>query len=101
MEVIFYLRALKELGDFDMEIQDKFRSYFRAFESDISLRREKLKKLSGQNLFEFRVKVDKNIYRAIGAIREQNMVVLVVFQKKTNKIPKDVLKLAQNRLKDY
>jgi phage-related protein len=49
-----------------------------------------------------RVSAGKNIFRLLGFIREQEVVILTnSFQKKTQKTPQKEIKLAEKRKKDY
>ena len=53
-------------------------------------------------LWEVRAAVGSNIFRLIGFFDGSNLIVLAhAFQKKTQKIPKQAIKTAEARRKDY
>jgi phage-related protein len=62
-----------------------------------------LKKMTGtDDIWEIRVQSGNNIFRILGFIRENNLVVLNhAFQKKTQKTPKQEIAIAEARKKDY
>ncbi|MCI5150255.1 MAG: type II toxin-antitoxin system RelE/ParE family toxin [Candidatus Electrothrix sp. MAN1_4] len=54
------------------------------------------------DIWEVRVSVGKNIFRLLGFIHKQELIILTnSFQKKTQKTPKKEIKLAEKRKKDY
>ncbi len=61
------------------------------------------KKLVNTNdIWEVRVASGKNIYRILGFFDGERLIVLNhAFQKKTQKTPKQAIKLAEQRKKDY
>jgi len=61
------------------------------------------KKLVGSDgLWEVRVRVGKDIFRLLGFIDEGKLIILNHgFQKKTQKIPKKEIRVAEARKKDY
>jgi phage-related protein len=61
------------------------------------------KKMTGtDDIWEIRVQSGNNIFRILGFIRENNLVVLNhAFQKKTQKTPKQEIAIAEARKKDY
>ena len=61
------------------------------------------KKMAGTDgLWEIRVQSGNNIFRILGFIKENNLVVLNhAFQKKTQKIPKKEIAIAEARKKDH
>ena len=61
------------------------------------------KKLVNTNdIWEVRVGVCKNIFRILGFIQVKELIILTnSFQKKTQKTPRNEIKLAEKRKKDY
>ncbi len=61
------------------------------------------KKMIGtDNIWEIRVQSGNNIFRILGFIKENNLVVLNhAFQKKTQKTPKKEIAIAEARKKDH
>lgn len=58
--------------------------------------------LSTDDLWEVRVKVGSNIFRFIGFFDEPNLFILAhAFQKKTQKTPRQAIKLAKERKHEY
>lgn len=63
---------------------------------------EYFKKLTNTNLWEVRVQVGNNIFRILGLIDGDNLIILTNgFQKKTQKTPKKEIELAEKRMRDY
>jgi phage-related protein len=99
MRVLLTSKSKKELLSFPEEIYSKFTNYFDILEKDRSLGNKYFKKLSGTNLFEFRVKAKSGIYRGLAGKIKPNLVVVVFFKKKTQKTPLKEIKTALYRLK--
>jgi len=60
------------------------------------------KMVNTAELWEVRVAAGSNIFRLIGFFDGQNLVVLAhAFQKKTQKTPKQAIKIAEERKKEY
>ena len=61
------------------------------------------KKLVNTNdIWEVRVSVGNNIFRLLGFMQNQELIILTnSFQKKSQKTPKKEIKLAEKRKKDY
>ncbi len=54
------------------------------------------------DIWEVRVSAGKNIFRLLGFIHEQEIIILTnSFQKKTQKTPRKEIRLAEKRKKDY
>ncbi len=54
------------------------------------------------DIWEVRVSVGKNIFRLLGFIQNQELIILTnSFQKKSQKTPRQEIKLAEKRKKDY
>ena len=64
---------------------------------------EYFKKLkSTEGIWEVRVKFGNNIYRLLGFFEKNNLIILVSgFTKKSQKTPKQEILLAQKRKRDY
>lgn len=64
--------------------------------------KEYFKKLTNTDLWEVRVQIGNNIFRILGFLERDNLIILTNgFQKKTQKTPKKELDLAEKRMKDY
>lgn len=60
------------------------------------------KLVNTDDIWEVRVSVGKNIFRLLGFMQEQELIILTnSFQKKSQKIPRKEVKLAEKRKKDY
>ncbi len=60
------------------------------------------KKLKSNDIWECRIRYNKNIYRILGFFDEGNFVILTNgFQKKTQKTPKNEIEIAEEYKKDY
>jgi phage-related protein len=93
-------RADKELISFSQEVQAKFFALFTVLEKEGFLKEPFAKKINN-NLFEIRVKF-KGQWRAIYAyIKKKEIIILSVFNKKTQKINKKEINKAEKRLKEY
>jgi phage-related protein len=54
------------------------------------------------DIWEVRVSVGNNIFRLLGFIQNQELIILTnSFQKKSQKTPQKEIKLAERRKKDY
>jgi phage-related protein len=94
-------KAQSEFNKLPIPVQKKFNFLFTNKEAGRELASSKFKKLVNTNLFEFRVKHDSNIYRGIGAIDKEDLLLTVFFKKKTQKTPKDIIKIAYQRFKRF
>ena len=60
------------------------------------------KLVNTDDIWEVRIQVGNNIFRILGFLEEDRLVVLNhAFQKKTQKTPKKEIKKAEERKKDY
>ena len=60
------------------------------------------KLVSTDDIWEVRIQVGNNIFRILGFLDDDRLVVLNhAFQKKTQKTPKKEIKIAEERKKDY
>lgn len=93
-------RAERELKKFNVKVQFEFRGLFRSLELFGKLELPKAKKLD-RDLYEIRVKVGGEFRAFYAYIKNNCVIVLHMFRKKSQKTPKKSLKLAERRLKDY
>ncbi len=100
--VIVDRRTNKELQHFPIAVQIKFKALFKALEIYGKLEEPEGKKLIGNSgLFEVRVKYQGQ-WRAVYAyIKNDQIIILSAFAKKTQKTPKTELEKARNRLLEY
>jgi len=99
-EIFYDKNALKELSGLKEEVQEEFQAYIKTLRQEGKLEYPEARKMA-ENLFEIRV-VYEGLYRAFYAyIKNDYIVLLHFFQKKTQKTPLKNLKLAQQRLKQY
>lgn len=85
----------------DKDTENEINAFLRKFRDDYRFRRSPYCKKLTKNIFEIRIKA-RDCYRILYAFLYHDTVVLLhIFKKKTNKIPKKDLKLAINRLKLY
>ena len=60
------------------------------------------KLVNSDDIWEVRVSVGKNIFRLLGFFQNPKLIILTnSFQKKTQKIPRKEIKLAEKRKKDF
>ena len=60
------------------------------------------KLVNTDDIWEVRIGVGKNIFRILGFKHNKGLIILTnSFQKKTQKTPRDEIKLAEKRKKDY
>ena len=89
------------IGLLDEKTQYEIYSFLKKFESDYRFRQSPYCKKITKDIFEIRIKV-KDCYRILYAFLHDDIIILLhIFKKKTNKIPKKDLNLAINRLKLY
>lgn len=85
----------------DKDTENEINAFLRKFRDGDRFRRGPYCKKLTKDIFEIRIKA-KDCYRILYAFLYRDTVVLLhIFKKKTNKIPKKDLKLAINRLKLY
>ena len=64
--------------------------------------KEYFKKLKNTNIWEVRIQLGSNIFRILGFIEGNNIIVLTNgLQKKTQKTPKKEIELAEKRMREY
>lgn len=100
--ITFDRRSNKELQHFPIAVQVKFKALFRALEIYGKLEEPEGKKLVGSSgLFEVRVK-HQGQWRAVYAyIKNDRILILSAFAKKTQKTPRVELEKAKRRLLEY
>ena len=97
-EIWFHPQAKKEINNFPIQVQEKVYSLIRVLEAVGTLEDSDAKKLRGyKNLFEIRVRY-LGQWRIIYAYHLENYIlILAAFQKKTQKTPSKIIKIAINR----
>jgi len=89
------------IENLDNEIKDVIYSFLKRFQDDLMFRNPPYCKKVYKDIFEIRIKV-KDHYRILYAFLYKDCVILLhIFKKKTNKLPKKELELAIKRLKQY
>jgi len=97
-EVFFENNAEKEFDDLPLEVQREFNALIHKLQRDGQLREPESKKLT-KDLLELKVRIDGQ-WRAIYAYYEDDfIVILLCFNKKVQKTPKQYIQLANQRLK--
>jgi phage-related protein len=96
--------AKKFIKSCDQPVKDKFVRYINYVEGGV-VRKEYFKKLSGTEIWEFRVKEAKNIYRLLAFMDGGEKPTWVVcthgFQKKSEETPAKEIKRAEEIMKEY
>lgn len=85
------------------KVQAKFARIFELLQANGTLvGMPHVRSITDSKLFEIRVEQDTNIYRIFYfAYTSQRFILLHGFQKKTQKMPKKELEIAQTRLKEF
>ena len=97
-KVILYWAADQEFIELPRRVSTKFKYIFTKIERDGQLREPDGKKLGNTRLFEIRVRVQGQ-WRAIYAYYvEDSIIILRIFQKKTQKTPIKEIDIALKRL---
>jgi phage-related protein len=99
MRIHFHELADREYQKLDRAVQNKFRNIFNAVEKGDPIPLNAKKSFRGTEMFEYRVKVNTNIYRAIGSAFAPDQIILLFFQKKSQKTPLRILETAIKRFK--
>lgn len=93
-------RALRELRQFTLEVQEDFQGYSETLALEGRLEFPEARKIA-RNLFEIRLQ-HQGMYRGLYAyVREDFIVILHYFQKKSQKTPQRNILIAQQRAKQY
>jgi len=103
-EVVYYKRYYLDFYDtLDIKVQLKFDWTIDLIETQELLSEKYFKHITNSNgIYEIRVKVSKNIYRAFCFFDDGKLIVAINgFQKKSQKTPKKELKRAQKIRKEY
>jgi len=99
-QIVIDYRAEKELDKFSEDVYYKFEGLTNILRNSGKIDFPDGKKI-GKKLFELRVKV-KGEYRGLYAyIKDNQIIILHYFRKKTQKTPTKDLKVSEKRLKDY
>ncbi len=98
--VYFNPKALKEIAKFPREVILKIDEAVKILERDGKLIEPTAKKID-KELFEIRIK-NQGQWRVLYAYSiKKSIIVLIAFQKKTQKLPQHYASLAHDRLKEY
>ncbi|KKQ36212.1 MAG: hypothetical protein US52_C0005G0002 [candidate division WS6 bacterium GW2011_GWA2_37_6] len=97
----FDFRAKREFNKLDLEVRHKLNKIIGTYARGENLTRDKFKELVSLGLFEFRVKHDNKIYRALAGKVGSTYIIVLVFNKKSQKIPIRYLRTAMKRLNQY
>lgn len=93
-------RAKKSLQKFPMQVRAEFKALMDKLAKEGRLKLPIAKKI-GKKLFEMRVSF-RGVWRGFYAYSSEDFIlVLHFFHKKTQKIPKKEIKIAQSRLTEY
>lgn len=84
-----------------MEVKRKLNFFFSVLEEEGALPRSKLKALSGTRLWEFRVSNKGETFRALGGFYDNSFLITAIFKKQTQKVPLDIIKLAEKRFNTF
>lgn len=99
-EILYDKNALKELLKFDKPVQQEFFALLEVLETEGQLEIPEAKKIT-KNLFEIRIQYSGQ-YRGLYAyIKNNKIVILHCFKKKTQRIPLKDIKIAKQRLQQY
>jgi len=99
--LLFTGQAKKELHKLPPEIRVRFMKSFHLFRSGDELTIKLFKKLSGNELYEFRVKGLGGIYRGLCYQKRSELIVGRIFHKKTDKTPLREIDTAIKRIKIF
>jgi phage-related protein len=102
--VVFLAEAKSFIKSCDQAVKDKFVRYINYVEGGI-VKKEFFKKLSGTNIWEFRVKEANNIYRLLAFMDNAEKPTWVIcthgFQKKSQATPAKEIKRAVDMMNEY
>lgn len=95
-------KALDEFLKLRIEVQDLFVALFRILERDGQLREPDAKKIRGyDNLFELRIRNSGQWRGFYGYIKQNRVIIVHFFHKKTQLLPQKELRIAIKRLTKY
>lgn len=95
-------RALKELKNCREDVQLEFRALILKLKEDGQLKEPEAKKMAGyKNLYELRVRLGGQFRGLYAYLKTDIIMILSIFQKKTQKTPQKEIDKALKRLKDY
>lgn len=98
--IVYDTLALRELQEFDQGVREDFVGYIDVLEAEGKLEYPEARKIA-RNLFEIRVKHQGEHRVFYAYVRENSIVILHFFQKKTQKTPLRNIETAYKRLKQY
>jgi phage-related protein len=99
-QIVIDYRAEKELDKFSEDVYYKFEGLTNILRNTGKINFPDGKKI-GKRLFELRAKI-KGEYRGLYAyIKDNQIIILHFFRKKTQKTPIKDIKVSEKRLKDY
>ncbi len=101
MEVLILEKAKLELLKFNKAVINKFDLDFKELQDKGKLDDTRFKKLRGYDLYELRVKHKSNIFRGICGYIKSGLLIVIFFQKKTQKTPIRFIEVANKRYKNF
>ena len=101
MEVLMLEKAKLELLKFDKAVITKFNFDFKELQEKGKLDDTRFKKLRGHDLYELRVKYSGSIFRGICGYIKSGLLMVLFFQKKTQKTPIRFIEVADKRYKNF
>jgi phage-related protein len=100
VKLLFHSKALKEFKKLNRKVRNRFNRVFTFIVNKKKLPRSKFKKITGTNLFEVRIRSNKQAYRGIGGFIKPNFAIVLFFKKKSQKIPQKELRKAICRISE-
>ena len=98
-QILVLEKAENEIKLFGFQVEKRFLALFELYLSESRLPRSKFKYLKGSNLYEFRVSLGRKTYRSLVTVQKNTTIIVMAYQKKTQKTPVRILQKAQNRAK--
>lgn len=99
MKILYHEKAVDELCELDEEVKKKFTNLLEYLKNGHTLSRNKFKSIGKTSLFELRVKHDSQIYRGLGRFASNSFLVLLFFNKKSQKLPRKIILKIEQRYK--
>lgn len=103
-QIVFYRNYFQDFYlKLDTDIKEKIRNVFRVVEAVEKIPQKFLKHIEGSDgLYELRIELGSDIYRIFCCFDRGNLVILFNgFQKKTQKTPRQEIRLAERLMKEY
>ncbi|MDQ6985186.1 MAG: type II toxin-antitoxin system RelE/ParE family toxin [Candidatus Dojkabacteria bacterium] len=102
MKVLVTEKAQREKDSLGHLIASRFDTLFGKLNSGQDLSTKDFKKLKGyKQLYEFRIKQNTNIYRAIGGMIKKDVLIVLFIKKKSNKLSLNVFNTVLKRLNQF